>query len=75
MKDLIDIAKEDITGKFTGVYKEINELREYLDKRYHIREDEITKYSGGDVGLVDTLGILNDIETAIRKIISNYKKK
>ena len=73
MKDLIEIAKEDITEKFNELYKKAHEVRVYIFKKYGIDDSEITAYQRGDPSY--NMDNIFETEKTIYKIISSHKKK
>ena len=71
MKDLTEIAKEDISKKFNELYEKVGEVRTYIYEKYGIRDREIIKHQEGE----PFYGNITETEQAIYKIISGSKKK
>ncbi len=75
MKDLTEIAKEDLTDKFSDVYKLLDDLRAYLSNKYGITDPDISEVAPNNGCVSFAYASLGNAEQGVMALLNIQKKK
>ena len=78
MKDLVEIAEDDIRQKVVKLHQNLMEFEEYLENTYGI-SGNLFRYNiperRNKFGLAGVRGSLCDFESDLLKVIESYKRE